>query len=143
MFPYWRLTRGMTLGAQGVVIDAQERVLLVRHSYRPGWHFPGGGVEWNETIEAALAREVMEEAGVIVQQPVALHGVFANFEASRGDHVALYLVRDWTQPDAPHRTYEIVEHGFFAIDALPEGAVGAVRRRVAEIFGGEPVSPLW
>lgn len=143
MFPFWRLTRGMTLGAQGVIVDVEGRILLVRHGYRPGWHFPGGGVEWRETIEDALARELVEEAGVVVQPPVSLHGVFANFTASRGDHVALYLVRQWTQPGIPAGNHEIAEQRFFAIDALPEGAVGPVRRRVAEIFHGEPVSPLW
>ena len=77
--PYWRLRKGLTLGAQGVVIDGNDRVLLVRHSYRPGWFFPGGGVEWNETIQTALARELEEEVGMSLSAPAQLHGIFGNF----------------------------------------------------------------
>ncbi|MGA8692117.1 MAG: NUDIX domain-containing protein, partial [Methyloceanibacter sp.] len=75
--PFLRLQRGLTLGAQGVVIDQDDRILLVRHTYRPGWFFPGGGVEWNETLGTALARELEEEVGVSLTGPTQLHGVFA------------------------------------------------------------------
>lgn len=143
MSPYFRLTRGITLGAQGVVIDAKECVLLVRHGYRPGWHFPGGGVEWRETVETALARELEEEAGVLLMGPPRLHGIFANFGVLPSDHIALFVVRDWRQQHVPKPTLEIVEQGFFARDALPSGVSPGVKRRLSEIFEGARLSPHW
>ena len=87
------LARPMTLGVRAIVADADERVLLVRHGYVSGWHFPGGGVEPGETCVEAMAREVEEEAMVAIDGPPLLHGVFLNTQSSRRDHVAVYLVR--------------------------------------------------
>src|SRR5438067_13880107 len=83
---YWRFARGMTLGVRAIVIDPRGRVFLIKHSYVSGWHLPGGGVEPGETIQDALARELLEEGGLSPLEPPALHGSFFNGRVSRPDH---------------------------------------------------------
>jgi ADP-ribose pyrophosphatase YjhB (NUDIX family) len=139
----WRWQRSVTLGVRGVVIDAQGRVLLVRHGYVPGWHFPGGGVDPGEAIGAALARELLEEAGMTIEQPPQLFGLYTNFAAFPGDHIACLVVRSFRRGPSPKPSFEIREHGFFARDALPEGTTAATHRRLAEIFDAVEPSPLW
>jgi ADP-ribose pyrophosphatase YjhB (NUDIX family) len=140
---YWRFSRGATLGAFAMVIDAQDRVFLVKHSYISGWHLPGGGVETGETIRGALARELREEGNIELTGEPVLHGVYFNQRVSRRDHVALFVVRDFRQEAIPRPNHEIVAHGFFAIDALPADAGRAARARIAEVFSGATISELW
>jgi len=137
------MRRGLTLGAQGAVIDVEERVLLVRHSYRPGWFFPGGGVEWGETIETALARELSEEVGVTLTGPVTLHGVFSNAASFPGDHIAVFVVRHWQRRDNYRKLGEIAEARMFAWHDLPERIDVGTRERIAEIFDGARPTPMW
>ena len=143
MHLYWRFSRAATLGARAMVIDGEGRVFLVRHSYVEGWHMPGGGVETGETLLAALTRELAEEGNIVPTAPPVLHGVFFNGRASRRDHVALYVVRDFRQDAPPRPNREIVEHGFFSPAALPEGTTRATRARIAEVFEGVKVSEVW
>lgn len=140
---YWRQTRALTLGAQAMVLDAQNRVLLVEHTYRPGWHMPGGGVEKGETVEHALARELAEEAGIDLTSPPELFGIYANFRAFPSDHIALFIVREWRQSHVPEPNREIARQCFAARDALPPGTVPAVARRLDEALEGAPRAENW
>ena len=133
----------VTLGAQGLVIGEGDRVLLIRHGYRPGWHFPGGGVEIGEMIEAALERELYEEAGVVLKGPAEFRGLYSNFPYFPGDHIALFVVREWEQPAIPRANAEIAEQGFFHWRAVPETTQPGTRRRLAEVFGGAAAPASW
>ena len=135
--------RPMTLGVRGLVLDAEDRVLLVRHTYVPGFYLPGGGVESGETLLQALARELEEEGGVHLLGAPTLHGVYLNRRISPRDHVALYVVRLFRCDGPREPDHEIAEAGFFPLDALPEDSTPATRARIAEVLDGAPNSPYW
>ena len=140
---HWRVSRGLTLGVRAVVIDAAGKVFLVRHSYVAGWHLPGGGVETGETLADALARELAEEGNIQVVGTPPLHGIFFNPVDSPRDHVAVFVVRVFRQDGAPRPNREIVDHGFFALAALPPDTTPGTRRRLAEVLEGAPTAAKW
>jgi 8-oxo-dGTP pyrophosphatase MutT (NUDIX family) len=140
---YAGISRGMTLGVRALVIASDRRIFLVKHSYVSGWHLPGGGVEPGETLLDALIRELREEANIEPTGPPALHGMFLNERLSGRDHVAVYVVQDFRQIAAPEPNYEIIAHGFFALDELPNDTTAPTRARIIEVLGGAPVAEKW
>ncbi len=88
-------------------------------------------------------REVQEETGVEVTAPLQLHGLFSNFAHFPGDHIALYVIRQWRRPVVPGPNAEIVATAFHDPTALPADTTPGTRRRAAEIFQGRPVGADW
>ncbi|MBB3607214.1 NUDIX domain-containing protein [Rhizobium sp. BK602] len=139
---YFALTRSMTMGVRAACFDGEGRIFLVRHSYTPGWHMPGGGVERHETVEQALAKELREEGNLVISGRPQLFHVYFNNRTSKRDHVVFF--RAQVEQTAPRRPdSEIVESGFFALDALPPGTTKATYRRLKELEGGEPPASYW
>ena len=95
--------------AVGAVILDDDRVLLVQRGQEPlkgAWSLPGGVVEVGETLDAALAREVLEETGLSVEVgPLVevLDRVQFDAEGRVEYHYVIidYLCRAWTDRVAP------------------------------------------
>ena len=140
---YFLLRRPMTLGVRALVLDGAGSVFLIRHTYVPGWQLPGGGVERGETCREALERELMEEGNIRLAGEPELRSLHFNRGTSRRDHVAFYVVTDFTCEGPKQADREIAEAGFFPLDRLPELTSRATLRRMAEVCDGAAPSPFW
>lgn len=142
MQPLYRQTRGLTLGTRTMVLRPNGEMLLIRHTYAPGWLFPGGGVERGETIYQASMREVREESGVVPEEEPQLHGVFLNDQQFPGDHVACFVLRQFSEREFSGNL-EIAEARFFSPDALPPDTTRGTRRRIDEVLNGTAPTREW
>jgi 8-oxo-dGTP pyrophosphatase MutT (NUDIX family) len=126
-----RLTRvgrwPLTIGVRIIVRDGGERVLLVRHTYTPGWHFPGGAIDRRETAV----------------DPPKLLGVYLSTVQLRSDHIVVFQAGEWRPIEGKTRALEIAEAGFFAMRDLPKGTTSGTRRRVAELLGEAAPGAAW
>lgn len=138
-----RAKNRITMGVQGAIFDDQKRVLLVRHGYQSGWHFPGGGLERREVAEVGLRRELIEEVGVVLLAAPRLFGIYTHFDRFPGDHIVLYVIDNWHQPTVPAPSFEIREQRFVALDELPDDILPGTRRRIEEIIRGDVPAAAW
>lgn len=79
--------------AADVIIEVGDQVVFIeRKNDPPGWAFPGGFVEFGETVEQAAVREMREETGLAVELHTLL-GVYSRPDRDpRGHSVAVVYV---------------------------------------------------
>ena len=142
----YRRARGApTLGVRGLVLDRDDRVALILHTYLDGWYLPGGGVQPRESYERALARELREEIGLGVFRIERVLGVYHDTVTLKDDHVVAYLVRtdEASPPLKSADPFEIQAVAWFALDSLPDDLSPATARRIAEFKAGVTGGGAW
>jgi 8-oxo-dGTP diphosphatase len=123
--------------AGAIIIDDQGRVLLLKHRFRlgSGWGIPGGYLEKGEQPEAALRRELREEAGLEIEK---VELVFVRtFKKPRQLEI---IFRCSPAGETNQLNYEIQKAAWFAPDELPESLPKDQRRliRMALSDGASP-----
>ncbi len=133
MPPPERYNTGYNLGVGGAVVR-EGRLLLVRRASRRGrgnWQIPGGFVEQDETIEAAVVREVAEESGVVAEVEGVL-GIRNRYDPDNGNSVYVILALRPVSGEPTPDAREVDRAGYFSlaeIDQLEQ--VPAINREVA------------
>ncbi|HEX7693095.1 MAG TPA: NUDIX domain-containing protein [Sphingomonas sp.] len=142
---YWRITRPRTIGVRAVLLDAEDRVALVRHTYTDQWYLPGGGVKKGESVAAALLRELEEEIAVREPRIERVLGVYHSRREGKDDHIAIFVARVVDAPGDLTRAdpIEIEDARWFPLDALPANVSPATARRIAEYREGVTGMGAW
>ncbi|MBN1608062.1 MAG: NUDIX domain-containing protein [Polyangiaceae bacterium] len=115
------LLRRPVVGVVAAARCSDGRWLLVQRSDTGQWAMPGGTVEWGETLQQAIVRELREEAGVEQVRLEDLAGVYSDPGRDMRFHAVTVVVHATVEPPTrgPANSVEIGAVRLFAEDELP------------------------
>lgn len=113
--------RRPVVGIAAACRTANGEWLLIRRADTGTWGLPGGTVEWGETLRTALARELLEEAGVEELTLDRVVGVYSRPDRDPRFHAVTVLVlcRVGARVRPPINPLEIRDVRAFADADLP------------------------
>lgn len=141
LHPSYRPAPAVKVGV-GIMVVRGNEVLLGRRKGSHGageYAWPGGHLEYGETIEECIAREISEETGITVRpvRPVSLSNVL---KYDRHYIDIQYLV-EYVEGTPETREPDKVEGwGWYSLDALPEPLFEFARRGLEGYKAGPGVS---
>jgi 8-oxo-dGTP pyrophosphatase MutT (NUDIX family) len=114
---YWFLFVPDTYGVK-VVLEKNDKILLVRHTYGSGdWTFPGGSIENDEVPKDAARREIIEELGIHISD-IAVCDTFVSTHEYKRDHITVCFTVVDTHIHAD--PFEIAEADWYQPDNIPD-----------------------
>jgi 8-oxo-dGTP pyrophosphatase MutT (NUDIX family) len=115
------VTPSYTIGAVLALFRADGKLLLVEQRHSPGWALPGGLLRSGERPQEGVAREVVEEVGIVLD-PVLLPIPYAVVATAARRVDIVFVSRDGDGVGGAHIAddIEVTGVGWFAIDALPD-----------------------
>lgn len=125
------------------IIAHEGKVLLVREKDDDWWSFPGGGVDYGETVHNALVREVGEELGVtpdhvIVDDSIVFTAIGAVVD---GVPKANLFYRATVPTNEIKPTADVLEQKWYSLDELDglytSPSVGNVAAELSKVLGGK------
>ncbi len=122
----------LMLGAVTLVLNKENKLLMMKRTDSNTWGIPGGAVELGEVIEEAAKRETREETNLEIVD-MSLFGVFSGPELyyvyPNGDEVynvsIVYLSHDWRGEIKLNDEHS--EWGWFAASEIPEDISPPIR----------------
>jgi len=130
----------VALGAACAIFDAEDRVLLVHHTYgRRNWELPGGLVEPGELPDEGAARELLEETGLTADLD-GLAGVYLEAGHDLGPFLHFVFRARSHDGRAPRPSSpEVSEAAYWPVAALPAPMSDFTERRIADARQRRPV----
>jgi 8-oxo-dGTP diphosphatase len=116
-----------SVSVAAVIVDDQDRVLLIQRRDTGAWQIPGGILELDEDIHTGLRREVREETGLDVE-PERLTGVYKNMPLG----VVALVFRCQTTGGRPQASDETTAVKWVESSEVAELLTGAFAIRVSD-----------
>jgi ADP-ribose pyrophosphatase YjhB (NUDIX family) len=129
----------LMVGAATLILDDQNRLLLMKRSDSGCWGPPGGAVELGEVVEEAARREVLEETGLALNE-LSLFGVFSGpelfYRYPNGDevyNVTIVYLTHYAGGDL-RLNGEHTAWGWFAARDIPEEISPPIKPMMAQFM---------
>lgn len=129
------------VGARGVIIDDEHRLLLIQRSDNHRWSIPAGAMELGESMEDCAVRETWEETGLRATS-LTPFAFYTNYTYTNGyghtyqQILMSFRIHTW-EGELLRQTEESVDAGFFPLDALPGPQSFIIEETLADLASFE------